>query len=179
VSLNIDLLLQEHLGTGYVPTWTQPIGPPYTGNVDQALKDAQEQPNQLARRMENYMVGGLKHMLDNPPYIDGLYLDGVSYDFRTMRRVRKVLDSARPGGRGLLDLHGGNLFDIPQTDCCHGAENGGHTPSCTALGAVCKGSWSGGTSAALAYMDLFPYLDSTMFGEWFNYGDNYGHRTPT
>jgi hypothetical protein len=96
----------------------------------------------------------------------GLYLDGVSYDFRTMRRVRKVLDAARPGGRGLLDLHGGNLFDLPQTDCCHGAQP--HVPSCDALGAVCKGSWSGATSAALTYMDLFPYLDSTMFGEWFN-----------
>jgi hypothetical protein len=72
--------VQEHLGSGYVPTWTQPIGlrngmgpaETYTGNVDQSLKDAQEQPNQLARRMENYMVGGLKHMLENPPHIDGL-----------------------------------------------------------------------------------------------------------
>ena len=72
--------VQEHLGSGYVPTWTQPIGlrngmgpaETYTGNVDQSLKDTQEQPNQLARRMENYMVGGLKHMLENPPHIDGL-----------------------------------------------------------------------------------------------------------
>ena len=78
------------------------------------------------------------------------YLDGISYDRLTMRRVRKVLDAARPGGVGLLDFHGGNLFDIPQTDCCH--------PGCDALGAVCKGPWSGATSSALAYMDLFPYL---------------------
>ena len=78
------------------------------------------------------------------------YLDGVSYDRLTMRRVRKVLDAGRPGGVGLLDLHGANLYDIPQTDCCH--------PGCDALGAVCKGSWSGATSAALVYMDLFPYL---------------------
>eukprot|EP01051_Picozoa_sp_SAG22_P003738 SAG22_NODE_186_length_15907_cov_45.496774_5_plen_108_part_00 len=78
------------------------------------------------------------------------YLDGISYDRLTMRRVRKVLDAARPGGVGLLDFHGGNLFDIQQTDCCH--------PGCDALGAVCKGSWSGATSAALAYMDMVPYL---------------------
>ena len=52
--------------------WTQPIGPPYTGNVDQALKNAQNGPNQLARRMENYMVAAMSYLLDNPPYIDGL-----------------------------------------------------------------------------------------------------------
>ena len=180
------------------------LGPPYIGDVDQSIKDTQNKPNQLHRRMENYMIAGTKHMLENPPHIDGvsnpisvrahdeiaggfpmkilivrcrsqLYLDGASYDRYTMRRLRKVLDTARPGGEGLLDLHGANSFDIPQIDCCHAGDPAKHVPSCQALGAVCKGSWSGGTSSALRFMDLMPYLDSTMFGEWFSYGTNYGH----
>lgn len=52
--------------------WTQPIGPPYTGNVDQALKNTQDAPNQLSRRMENYMVAAMSYLLEHPPHIDGL-----------------------------------------------------------------------------------------------------------
>ena len=46
--------VQEHLGEGYVPTWTQPLAGPglqFTGNrVDQSLKNLQDGKGQLQRR---------------------------------------------------------------------------------------------------------------------------------
>jgi hypothetical protein len=42
--------------------------------------------------------------------IDGLYLDDVAYDRTILKRVRKVLDRARPGC--LIDLHSNTLFSI-------------------------------------------------------------------
>lgn len=40
--------------------------------------------------------------------IDGLYLDDVSYDRRTVKRIRKVLDNTKPGC--LIDLHSNTGF---------------------------------------------------------------------
>ncbi|MCY2950753.1 MAG: DUF6067 family protein, partial [Planctomycetota bacterium] len=42
--------------------------------------------------------------------IDGLYLDDVSYDRRTLKRMRKVLDRNRPGS--MIDLHSNTAFSI-------------------------------------------------------------------
>ena len=49
----------------------------------------------------NYYVEGLRWLLENIE-IDGLYLDDVSYDRETLKRVRKVM-ARRPGC--LIDLH--------------------------------------------------------------------------
>ena len=104
---------------------------------------------------DNYYVAALNHMLRHPPFIDGLYLDGGSFDRHGMRRIRRVIDAARPDLSGLIDLHGANTFDVPQTGCCRPVDptKPGMLP-CDQLGAVCKGPWSGLTSSALAYMDM-------------------------
>jgi hypothetical protein len=73
--------------------------------------------------------------------IDGLYLDGIGYDREIMKRVRKVLQRARPGC--LIDFHSGNHFH-PQ----YGLNN-----------------------CANLYIELFPCIDSLWFGEGFDYNE--------
>ena len=73
--------------------------------------------------------------------IDGLYLDGIGYDREIMKRVRKVLQRAKPGC--LIDFHSGNQFH-PE----YGMNN-----------------------CANQYLELFPCIDSLWFGEGFNYDE--------
>ena len=73
--------------------------------------------------------------------IDGLYLDGIGYDREIMKRVRKVLQRARPGC--LIDFHSGNNFH-PE----YGLNN-----------------------CANQYLELFPCIDSLWFGEGFDYNE--------
>jgi hypothetical protein len=60
-----------------------------------------------ASRWYNFYVEGINWLARNVP-IDGLYLDDVAYDRTILKRVRKVLDRARPGC--LIDLHSNTLF---------------------------------------------------------------------
>ena len=57
----------------------------------------------------NYYVEGVGWLAKNVE-IDGLYLDSVCYDRRTLKRVRKVLERIRPECR--IDLHGPQNFSI-------------------------------------------------------------------
>ena len=72
-----------------------------------------------------------------------IYYDGIAFGSDTMRRVRHVLDSERPGS--LIDLHCGN--NLP-------------------------GSTYGHVSPALQFMHLFPYVDSLWFGEGYDYNSS-------
>ncbi len=47
-------------------------------------------------RWYNYYIEGLAWLVKNVD-IDGLYLDDVTYDRRTVKRIRKVLDNEKPG----------------------------------------------------------------------------------
>ena len=123
--------LCEHAVTGYVPAWHQPLG---NGHYDAAIA------TKGLSRWHNYYLEGLNWLVRNVG-IDGLYLDGIGYDREIMKRVRKVLQRARPGC--LIDFHSGNHFH-PE----YGLNN-----------------------CANLYMELFPCVDSLWFGEGFDYNE--------
>ncbi len=123
--------LCEHARTGYVPAWHQPLG---NGHCDAAIATTG------LSRWHNYYLEGLNWLVRNVG-IDGLYLDGIGYDREIMKRVRKVLQRARPGC--LIDFHSGNHFH-PQ----YGLNN-----------------------CANLYIELFPCIDSLWFGEGFDYNE--------
>ena len=54
----------------------------------------------------------------------GLYLDAIGYDRATMQRVRRVLDSAKPGS--LIDVHQGTR---PANGSCNGYPTSGDSPA--------------------------------------------------
>ena len=93
--------LREHLIDGYRPQWYQYF--PYK-SADASIVNA---PGDS--RWYNYYIEGLKWLVKNVD-IDGLYLDDVSYDRRTVKRIRKVLDNEKPGC--LIDLHSNTGFSM-------------------------------------------------------------------
>lgn len=123
--------LCEHVRTGYIPAWHQPLG---NGRYDAALAQ------QGLSRWHNYYLEGLNYLLTRIG-IDGLYLDGIGYDREIMKRVRKVMQRAKPGA--LIDFHSGNNFH-PR----YGMNN-----------------------VAGQYLELFPCIDSLWFGEGFDYNE--------
>lgn len=58
-------------------------------------------------RWYNYYIEGLSWLVKNVD-IDGLYLDDVSFDRSMLKRMRKVMDDAKPGC--LIDLHSNTGF---------------------------------------------------------------------
>ncbi len=118
--------LQEHLGSDYIAAWFVP-----------ELKDAAI-INTGISRWHNYYVEGLAWLARNVG-IDGLYIDDVAFDRTTMKRVRKVLDRARPGA--LIDLHSANQYNVRD----------------------------GFASSANLYLEHFPFLNRLWFGEYFDY----------
>jgi hypothetical protein len=91
--------LREHLIDGYRPQWYQYFP---DKSADASIVNA---PGDS--RWYNYYIEGLAWLVRNVD-IDGLYLDDVSYDRRTVKRIRKVLDNEKPGC--LLDLHSNTGF---------------------------------------------------------------------
>jgi hypothetical protein len=91
--------LREHLIEGYNPQWYQ--------HFQDKSPDASILSAQGDSRWYNYYIEGLAWLLKNVD-IDGLYLDDVTYDKRTVKRIRKVLDNEKPGC--LLDLHSNTGF---------------------------------------------------------------------
>ncbi len=74
--------------------------------------------------------------------IDGLYIDGIDCDRHTMRRMRKVINKIKPDA--IIDFHSGNSFHPDY----------------------------GLASPANKYMELLPYIDSTWFGEGYDYNES-------
>lgn len=93
--------LREHFIDGYRPQWYQYFP---DKSADASIVNA---PGDS--RWYNYYIEGLAWLVRNVD-IDGLYLDDVSYDRRTVKRIRKVLDHEKPGC--LLDLHSNTGFSI-------------------------------------------------------------------
>jgi hypothetical protein len=96
-----DSWLREHLVGHYSPAWHNPLP---GGRIDAAIATTG------LSRWHNYYIEGLGWLVRNVG-IDGIYLDGIGYDREIMKRVRKVLDRARPGC--LIDFHSGD--DYPGT----------------------------------------------------------------
>ena len=90
--------LREHLISDFAAAWYQHFP---DGDVCASIV------NQGASRWYNYHVEGLGWLVKNIG-IDGLYLDDVSYDRETLKRIRKVMDRNRPGC--LIDLHSNTDF---------------------------------------------------------------------
>ncbi len=124
--------MQEHLVTGYVPAWHEPNLP--NGEVDGSIA------TQGLSRWHNYYLEGMAWLMKNVG-IDGLYLDGIGYDREIMKRLRKVMETARPGS--LIDFHSGNNFS-PEY---------------------------GLSSPMNQYMEHLPYIDSLWFGELYDYDE--------
>jgi hypothetical protein len=91
--------LREHFISGYRPQWYQHFP---DKSPDASIVNA---PGDS--RWYNYYIEGLSWLVRNVD-IDGLYLDDVTYDRRTVKRIRKVLDKEKPGC--MLDLHSNTGF---------------------------------------------------------------------
>lgn len=90
--------LMEHLQSGYVPSWRQPL---WNGETDAAIG------TQGLSRWHNYYVEGLQWLMRHTG-LDGLYLDGIGYDRAIMKRIAKVMSRNNPGYR--INFHGGNDY---------------------------------------------------------------------
>jgi hypothetical protein len=93
-----DSWLQEHLVSHYSRAWHNPLP---GGRMDAAIGTA------ALSRWHNYYIEGLDWLVKHVG-IDGIYLDGIGYDREIMKRVRKVMDRARPGC--LIDFHSGDDY---------------------------------------------------------------------
>jgi hypothetical protein len=93
-----DSWLPEHLVNHYSPAWHNPLP---GGRMDAAIVTAG------LSRWHNYYIEGLDWLVKHVG-IDGIYLDGIGYDREIMKRVRKVMDRARPGC--LIDFHSGDEY---------------------------------------------------------------------
>ena len=97
--------LQEHIRTGYLPAWSNPVptepvpGVPNPDPDEGAyLQDAGMRVVALSR-WNNFYVAGLRQVMRDYG-ANGIYLDEIAYDRTTMLRARKVL-----GDGGRIDHH--------------------------------------------------------------------------
>jgi hypothetical protein len=91
--------LREHLVSGYRPQWYQHSN---DTTVDASILTAAGES-----RWINYYIEGLGWLVRNMD-IDGLYLDDVSFDRHILKRMRKVMEAAKPGC--IIDLHSNTGF---------------------------------------------------------------------
>ena len=94
--------LHQHMVTSYGACWQQ------------SLSNGETDPSVCVRgvsRIFNYYLAGLDWSFAQPPFINGIYYDGISFVHDAMIRVRRVADAAAvAAGKGfpaLLDLHSG------------------------------------------------------------------------
>jgi hypothetical protein len=121
--------LREHVRGDYIPAWHDPLAP---GVYDAAMATTS------LSRWHNYYLEGINWMIRNTD-TDGIYLDGIGFDREIMKRVRKVLQRAKPDA--LIDFHSGNNF-FPEYGL--GSPNN-------------------------QYLELYPYMDSLWMGENYDY----------
>jgi hypothetical protein len=93
--------LREHFVDDYTPSWYQ--------YLDSTRVDASVVTAPGSSRWFNYYVEGLGWLVKNIG-IDGLYLDDVSYGRNMLKRMRKVMEAAKPGC--LIDLHSNTAFSL-------------------------------------------------------------------
>ncbi|MDD5704408.1 MAG: DUF6067 family protein [Kiritimatiellae bacterium] len=121
--------LCEHLLEGFVPAWQQILA---DKDYDASIALAG------ISRWHNHYLEGLSYLIKELGF-DGIYLDGVGYDRQIMKRVRKVMDLAKPGC--LIDFHSGNNYE-PRY---------------------------GLSSPISSYLELMPSVDSLWMGEGYDY----------
>ena len=95
--------LCEHLIEDYIPQWYTPLNSFSPWDSDAAFHLVSNS------RYINYFIEGLKWLVENYD-IDGLYMDDVSCDRVTIKRVRKILDTYHKGS--LIDLHSNTWYSV-------------------------------------------------------------------
>lgn len=97
--------LREHFVTDYTPQWYEHY------EKDKVISgvdaDAAILTTESDSRWYNYYIEGLAWMVKNLD-IDGIYLDDVSFDRRILKRMRRAMESVKPGC--LIDLHSNTAF---------------------------------------------------------------------
>jgi len=121
--------LHEHLVEGFMGAWHQFL---YDGEYDCAVA------TQHVSRWHNYYLKGMEWLIREVG-VDGLYLDGIGYDRRVMKRLRRVLNAS--GKKCDMDIHSGNE----------------HEPA------------YGYSAPANKYLEHFAYADSLWLGEGYMY----------
>ena len=93
--------LHEHLATNYTFCWQNALS---NGEWDTAVCDIG------ASRWFNYYIEGLRSSISKAPHMDGIYFDGINFDYKSMRRLRKVMDSSAVGKKytPVIDIHTGD-----------------------------------------------------------------------
>jgi len=126
-----DVYLQQHLVRNYTACWQQGLS---NGEIDAAVC------NIGTSRWFNYYVEGVYWSVAQAPHINGIYYDGINFDRNSIRRVRKVANTAANAVKSKfppqLDLHTGYVSIRP--------------PS-------------------LAYLTHYAYMDRVWNGEGFNF----------
>ncbi len=121
----------EHLIDDYQYSWHQYFG---NNQWDEAIAQTG------LSRWHNFYLEGVNWLIKNMG-IDGLYIDVFGYDREITKRLRKVMDRARPGC--LIDLHSWDHF-VPEY---------------------------GRNSSASLFMEHFPFINSLWFGEIYDYNE--------
>lgn len=95
---------REHMVTDYTPQWYEHFE--YENELG-ITADAAILTAEGDSRWYNYYIEGLAWMVRNMD-IDGIYLDDVSFDRRILKRMRRAMESVKPGC--LIDLHSNTGF---------------------------------------------------------------------
>ena len=82
-----DHWLHQHVRQEYMACWQQALA---DGSVDAAVCDIG------TGRWFNYYAEGVSRSTQKAPHMDGIYYDGINFDRRSMRRIRKILDRPPP-----------------------------------------------------------------------------------
>eukprot|EP00756_Hemistasia_phaeocysticola_P053901 Hpha_TRINITY_DN29846_c0_g1::TRINITY_DN29846_c0_g1_i1::g.2968::m.2968 len=122
--------LHQHLVSHYAACWQQSLS---NGEWDPSICDYG------TSRFFNFYVEGLWWSMTQPPYINGVYYDGINFPRDAMKRIRRTADAAA-ATRGnafpaLLDVHTG------------------HEP----------------TPPVCSYASHYPFVDYVWNGEGFNF----------
>ncbi len=91
--------LMEHLVSGYVPAWRQPLE---SGESDASIA------TKGRSRLLNYYIESVDWLMKSVG-IDGIYLDGLAFDRDIMMRLAKVMYRNDPNYR--INFHAGNDYD--------------------------------------------------------------------
>lgn len=86
----------EHLVSGYHARWHTTIRMDGRTIIDGSLQISG------ASRWSNFYMEGLRWLMENAG-LDGIYLDGITFDRESFKRVRKTLVRSKP--EGLIDYH--------------------------------------------------------------------------
>jgi len=118
--------LQEHLRSNYHSAW-------HATNVNDASI-----LNKGTSRWTNYYIEGLNWLAEHQR-IDGLYLDDIAFDRKTIKRIISVLSKHRD--EVIIDLHSANQYN----------------------------SRDGFINSVFLYMEHLPFVSRLWFGEYFDY----------